>query len=164
MKLADPQEPDYVPQMSNYHLAQINIALAAAPLDSPRLADFVARLDEINLLAESSPGFVWRLISEDGDDSALRIFGNPDMLVNLSVWRDLPDLRQYVYRSAHTELLKNRDAWFTPMQTSYQALWWLPVTELPTVEDAAARLKSVQSNGPSNDAFTFAQPFAPPSE
>ena len=47
--------------MSAYELAQLNIALMKEPLESPGMADFVANLDRINALAESSPGFVWRL-------------------------------------------------------------------------------------------------------
>ena len=31
-----------------YHLAQINIARLIAPLDDPKLADFVAQLDPVN--------------------------------------------------------------------------------------------------------------------
>ena len=46
---------------SAYELAQLNIAMMKEPLDSARMADFMANLDRINALAESSPGFVWRL-------------------------------------------------------------------------------------------------------
>jgi Domain of unknown function (DUF3291) len=35
--------------MSNFELAQLNIAHLKAPIDSPILADFVANLDRINL-------------------------------------------------------------------------------------------------------------------
>jgi hypothetical protein len=35
--------------MTTYHLAQINLALMRAPLDTPVMADFVARLEEINV-------------------------------------------------------------------------------------------------------------------
>ena len=44
-----------------YHIAQVNIARMNAPLDDPIMEGFVARLDEINALADRSPGFVWRL-------------------------------------------------------------------------------------------------------
>jgi hypothetical protein len=48
----------------DFHLAQINIATLLAPLDDPRLAEFVANLDRINELAEAAPGFIWRLKGE----------------------------------------------------------------------------------------------------
>ena len=44
-----------------WHLAQVNIALMKAPLESPEMADFVAQLEPVNALADSSPGFIWRL-------------------------------------------------------------------------------------------------------
>ncbi len=44
-----------------FHLAQANIARLLAPIDDPLLAGFVARLDDINALADAAPGFVWRL-------------------------------------------------------------------------------------------------------
>ena len=50
--------------MSKFQLAQINIARLKAPLDSHELKDFVDNLDRINALAESSDGFVWRLVGD----------------------------------------------------------------------------------------------------
>lgn len=100
--------------MATYQLAQLNIALMTAPIDSPVMADFVANLDRINALAERSPGYVWRLQTDDGNATALRPFGE-EYLVNLSVWRDIESLQDYVYRSAHTEILRRRKEWFTRM-------------------------------------------------
>lgn len=87
--------------MSAYELAQLNIARMKEPLESPGMVDFVANLDRINALAESSPGFVWRLQTEEGDATALRPLGE-DTLVNVSVWRDVASLNKYIYESAHT--------------------------------------------------------------
>jgi hypothetical protein len=61
--------------MSAHELAQLNIGIIKGPMDSPVMADFAANLDRINALAERSPGFVWRLKTEEGDataDSSLR--------------------------------------------------------------------------------------------
>ena len=41
-----------------YQLAQVNIGRLLAPLDDPQIAGFVAKLVEINALADTSPGFV----------------------------------------------------------------------------------------------------------
>ena len=97
--------------MSAYELAQLNIALMKEPLESPRMADFVANLERINALAESSPGFVWRLQTDEGDATALRPLGE-DTLVNLSVWKDVASLNKYVYQSAHVEIMRRRKEWF----------------------------------------------------
>lgn len=53
--------------MKKYHLAQLNIAQAKDTLDSETMQGFVNRLDEINALADKSPGFVWRLQMSEGD-------------------------------------------------------------------------------------------------
>ena len=95
--------------MSSYELAQLNIARLAAPLDSPILADFVNSLDRVNEIAEGSPGFVWRLQTEDGDATAIRHFGD-DMLVNMSVWESKQQLYDFVYHSAHLEIMRRLGA------------------------------------------------------
>jgi Domain of unknown function (DUF3291) len=70
---------------TGWHVAQVNIALLRAPIDSPQLADFVALLEPINELADRSPGFVWRLQTEDGDATAIRAFEDDRIIVNMSV-------------------------------------------------------------------------------
>src|SRR4029077_14600510 len=83
------------------HIAQVNGARALDPLDSPALADFVAALAPVNALADAAPGFVWRLQTEDGDATAVRVDDDPRVIVNLSVWASLEALWAFVYGSAH---------------------------------------------------------------
>ncbi|WP_068826548.1 DUF3291 domain-containing protein [Pseudomonas sp. BMS12] len=147
--------------MSRYQLAQLNIATLLAPLDSPQLADFVANLERINALAEAAPGYVWRLQDEDGDATAIRPFGD-EVLVNMSVWRDVQALSDYVYKSAHTEMLKRRREWFAKVGQAHMVLWWVPAGHRPSVEEAAARLAHLHEHGPSAFAFSFRQAFAAP--
>lgn len=147
--------------MSTYQLAQLNIAGLRAPLDSPELEDFVDNLDRINALAEGSPGFVWRLVGDGNDATSLRPLGE-NVIVNLSVWRDVETLKDFVYRSAHVEILRRKREWFTRMAQAYLVLWWVPAGHRPTVEEAAARLAQLREQGPSPEAFTFAKAFAAP--
>lgn len=144
-----------------YELAQLNIAEMRTPLDSPEMADFVGNLDRINALAEQSPGFVWRLKSDEGDATAYRPLGD-SVLVNLSVWKDVPSLSQYVYRSAHVEIMRRRREWFDRMKSAYMVLWWVPAGHRPSVDEAIARLEHLRANGPTPAAFTFAQAYGPP--
>jgi len=58
--------------MTNLYVAQINIGRIKAALDDPLMAGFVARLDEINALADRIPGFVWRLQTPKGNATYLR--------------------------------------------------------------------------------------------
>jgi hypothetical protein len=147
--------------VSNYRLAQLNIARLKAPLDSPELRDFVDNLDRINALAEGSPGFVWRLVGEGNDATSLRPFGD-DVIVNMSVWQDMAALRAFVYESAHTAIMKRRREWFLRMADVYMVLWWVPAGHEPTVEEAAARLARLREHGPTAEAFTFGEPFLAP--
>ena len=73
---------------ARFQLAQINIARIRAPLTDPIMADFVANLTPINELADTSPGFVWRLQTEQGDATAVRAYEDDLIIVNLSVWED----------------------------------------------------------------------------
>ena len=147
---------------ADWHLAQVNIATLLAPIDSPRLAGFVAKLDEINALADGSPGFVWRLQTEDGDATAIRAFDDARILVNLSVWESLDALGDFVYRSRHNEVLRRRREWFERMATAMLALWWVPEGTIPAVSDAKRRLELLERLGPTPEAFTFKEPFPPP--
>ena len=147
--------------MAAYHLAQLNIAVIKAPLDSPIMAEFVANLDRINALAEATPGFVWRLKTEAGDATALRPLGD-DTIVNLSVWSDIAALQRYVYQSAHVEFMRRRRAWFERMTSAYLALWWIPAGHEPSIPEALARLDTLRRRGPTPAAFTFRQAFPAP--
>ena len=147
--------------MQSYHLAQINIANALALMDSDTMKGFVDRLEEINSLADNSPGFVWRLQTEDGDATGIQAFDDPQMLVNISVWENIESLKNFVYKSIHVELIQDRDAWFSKSAEAHQALWWIPAGHTPTVEEAKAKLEQLQSNGPGPKAFSFARNFEP---
>ena len=145
--------------MTEYHLAQLNIAKMKFAIDAPELADFVARLEDVNALADESPGFVWRLQSDEGDAIAIDHFG-PDYLVNMSVWEDVDSLHSYVYRSAHSEVMARRKLWFDRMLEAYSVLWWVPAGTVPTIAQADDRLQCLRLNGPTAEAFTFKQIFA----
>lgn len=147
--------------MSAYELAQLNVASMKYPLDSPEMADFANNLDRINALAEASPGFAWRLQTEEGDATALRPYGE-HVLVNMSVWQDVEALNQYVYRSAHVEIMRRRREWFERMNEAFMVLWWVPRGHRPTITEAVARLELLRQSGPTARAFTFHKVFPPP--
>lgn len=145
-----------------HDLAQVNIMRLRAPLDSPELAAFVAALDPVNALADQAPGFVWRLHSAEGNATELRIFGDDTLLVNMSTWRSLEALTDYVYRSAHTEIMRRRREFAIPIVEAYVALWWVPRGHAPTVAEAEERLRHLRAHGPTPVAFGVKSPFPPP--
>jgi hypothetical protein len=148
--------------VTGYHLAQINVGRFLAPVDDPRIADFVANLDRINALADGTPGFVWRLVGEG--NNATDIQPRPDdplFAINMSVWTDLDALAGFVYRTAHRDIMRRRREWFEAMET-YMALWWVPVGHVPTIDEALRRLDVLERLGPTAEAFTFRHPFPAP--
>ncbi|MGF1604788.1 MAG: DUF3291 domain-containing protein [Rhodothalassiaceae bacterium] len=141
-------------------LAQMNIGRLVAPVGDPAVADFVDNLARINALADQMPGFVWRLVDEDGADATgLRPFDDPDILVNLSVWESVTALRRFVYKSDHKDFLRRRAEWFVPMAGPALVLWWVPPGHRPTPLEGKQRLERLTVHGPGPDAFTFAKPF-----
>ncbi len=150
--------------MNNYHLAQINIAKAKADMESSIMEGFVKRLNEINILADDSKGFVWRLQTDDGDATGIRILDDPKLIVNMSVWRDIESLKNYVYKSAHVELIRDRGTWFNKMIETQIALWWIPAGDIPSVKNGEEKLNYLEDNGPTELAFTFARMFPQPSD
>ena len=148
--------------MSAYELAQLNIGVLKGPIDSPVMADFVANLDRINALAESTPGFVWRLQTEEGNATAIRPYEDEKIAVNMSVWRDVESLNKYVYSSEHVQIMRRRREWFEKMDQAFLVLWWVPRGHRPGIEEAKARLEVLRAKGPTAEAFTFRRAFPPP--
>lgn len=150
---------------AGYELAQANVAYALDAHDSPRLAEYMARLDEINQLADRSAGFVWRYLT-DSRDPAQREFEDPRVLFNMSVWVSIEALHAYTYRTAHAEVYAARQRWFTAARAVVGghalAIWWIRAGDRPTVADARQRLELIAATGPSERAFTFKHRFAPP--
>jgi hypothetical protein len=147
--------------MSAYELAQLNVAIMREPLESPGMADFVANLARINALAEDSAGFVWRLQTEDGDATAMRPMG-ADTLINISVWRDADSLNEYVYKSAHAEIMRRRKEWFERMREAHVVLWWVRRGHRPGTAEAIERLELLRAGGPTQEAFTLRRAFPAP--
>jgi hypothetical protein len=150
--------------MTEYHLAQINIARMLAPIDDPIMADFVAQLLPINALAEESPGFVWRLQSDNGDATSIKVYDDEMIIINLTVWESVEALRQFVYKSDHYGVLRERKRWFELFKGPYYVLWWVPAGHLPDPQEGKKRLEHLREHGDSAFAFSFKNVFAVPVE
>ena len=143
-----------------HHLAQLNIGRMLAAIDDPIMAEFVANLDRINALADGASGFVWRLQSDSGNATEFRPFADEMLIVNMSVWESLETLKDYVYKSAHAEIMRNRRQWFEKMDEVFTGRWGIPAGTIPTVEEATARLESLRQHGETPYAFSFRRSFA----
>ncbi len=149
---------------AKWHIAQLNLARAVAPLASPALAEFVAALNGINALGEASPGFVWRLQGDVGNATDVKVSDDPQVIVNMTVWETVEALFQFVYRSSHIKVMTRRREWFDKPVEAYQVLWWIPAGTMPTVEEGMARLEHLRKRGPTPHAFTFKERYPAPGE
>jgi Domain of unknown function (DUF3291) len=147
-----------------YHLAQINIARLRFPLDDPRMTEFNAVLEPINEIAERTPGFVWRLKSDDGRSATYAAHAfSPDILVNFTVWETLEALKHFTYQSGHGAYFRRRLEWFEPLGKPPLAMWWIPAGETPTLEEAKSRYDHLVQHGSSEYAFGFKDEIPAPS-
>ncbi len=146
-----------------WHLAELNVARLRRPLEHPDTAEFVAALDGINALAESSPGFVWRLTDDSGQSSSyVRADDDPLVIINLSVWESPDHLHDFVFHTAHTPFLRRRREWFERMTEPFLVCWWVPAGEVPSVEESLERLGRLRRHGVSDEAFTLRDRRPPP--
>jgi hypothetical protein len=133
-----------------------------APKGDPRVSAFFDALDRVNVLADCSDGFIWRLQSEGGDATDIHPTSDPLLIVNMSLWANAEALFNFVYRSAHTPVMAARRDYFKRFAGAYQALWWVPAGHIPTVDEGLSRLWRLDRYGPTRDAFTFKARFPAP--
>jgi Domain of unknown function (DUF3291) len=142
------------------HLAQLNISrMLSDTIDDPIMADFVAQLNTINTLGESSKGFVWRLKDEGGNATHINPFEDERIIVNLTVWESIEDLMDFAFKTAHALVMKDRNKWFEKFGKPSTVLWYIDEGHIPTPQEARERLEYLQANGASEFAFDFKNRF-----
>jgi len=146
--------------MTTYHIAQFNIAKSLAPLDDPKMADFVSELDRVNKLADKTSGFVWRLQGANGEAAtSINPYDDNSILINYSVWEDIQSLHEYTYSGEHMEIFKQRKKWFGKLEGFKLVMWWIPAGTIPTIEEGQAKLAYLNEHGVTPQAFTFSKQF-----
>ena len=141
-----------------FELVHVNIGRMAAPADDPKTMEFIDSLGPVFALSEAAPGFVWRQTEDDPGfewdkgDSAF-------VLVNISVWASLEELKDFTYSSEHLGFLRRRREWFQHMDEAAYALWWVPAGHQPSTAEAEDRIRHLREHGSTAYAFTFNKPF-----
>jgi hypothetical protein len=139
------------------NVAQLNVGRLLAPADSPVVREFMEALDPINAIADADPGFVWRLQADDGNATSIKLTDDELFIINMSVWRSIEALADFVYRSAHTPYLRRRREWFEKPVEAIHCLWWVEEGHIPTPTEAMERLEHLRAHGSTEHAFTFRQ-------
>jgi len=138
------------------HLAQFNIARIRYPLNDPRMREFVENVERVNGLADKIEGFVWRLKDESGHAMNMRVYDDPTILPNLTVWENVEALERFVWQTLHRQFFSRREEWFAPVETTL-VLWRIPAGHRPDMAEGVARLHHLIAHGPSDHAFGWQQ-------
>ena len=153
----------------SFHLAQVNIARMRNSIDHASMVGLASHIEEMNQLAERSQGFIWRLLGSEATPDALHAFEEyfvpfepARLFYNLSVWNSVEDLKRFVYRTRHSEMLRGKDEWMASFERPSLAMWWVPIGHHPTIAESAGRLRGLHDRGPTEHAFTFARCFPKP--
>lgn len=140
---------------NTYHLVHANLALARAPLDDPLMAGFTDYMDEIDALAQSSPGFV---AQPELPDEGQVYSGN--QLLNVSIWETVEDLEAFTYDSRHKSFLDQREKWFHRRDYPAFVLFWAPTAETVTEHEIHRRFQRLNEEGATPLGFTFEKRFS----
>jgi Domain of unknown function (DUF3291) len=145
-----------------YNLAQINISKSKGLPDSPVMAAFMEKIDDVNAIAEGSTGFIWRLKSDDGNATSIQIFEDELIIVNMSVWESFEAFKGFVFNGLHAAMMRSRNEWFEKSDFSNLALWWIPEGHIPNTDEAKSKLEKIAAEGDTQEAFRFKNIFKAP--
>jgi hypothetical protein len=134
------------------HLAQFNIARIRYPLDDSRMKEFVDNVARVNGLAETIEGFVWRLQDASGHAMNMRVYEDPRILPNLTLWENVEALERFVWQTLHRRFYGRREEWFERIETPL-VLWFVPAGHRPDMAEGVERLEHLKAHGPSDHAF-----------
>ncbi len=142
-------------------LAQMNYARLLYPMDDPKMKEFQLALEPINIIAKSTPGFVW---SYDNDDEAEHksvelLNEDPLLMPQLSLWEDMDSLRHFVFKSGHAMYFKRKKEWFTAPPSRHSVCWWHDLSNNnyapPSLKESFDRCDYLNEHGPTEYAFDF---------
>lgn len=140
--------------MKGHHLAELNIGRLLAPVEDPRVAEFIDNIDRINGLGQRMPGFVWMLQGSGGPGATDHAIEGDALLVpNLTVWEDAASLETFVWGTVHKQFYEKRADWFEVLGKMHFVMWWVPIGHQPTLKEALDRLEMLNRLGDSPDAF-----------
>ena len=145
---------------TTYHVGHLNVALLRADWDSPVVSGFVDALDQVNAIAERSPGFVTN-VGGDALDAQIAeydhpLIQNPRFAATLSVWESADALDHFVHKTLHGAFLRRRGEWFEDIAKPSYVVWPIVAGHVPDLPEAMERLEYLASHGPTDRAFDLA--------
>ena len=136
-------------------LAQFNIATIKYPLDDPRMKEFVDNIDLVHRIAERIGGLVKRLSDDSGTALNMRVYNDPRIVPNLTIWKDVASLETFVWKTLHKKFFDKREQWFDVSAKPKNVMWFCQPDYNPQMSDGVERLDYMIANGPSDYAFDW---------
>lgn len=142
---------------SGMAIAHFNVARLLYPPGDPRVAEFTTNTQRVNLVAERSPGFIWRWKDEastvEGSGGYQAVEADPNLAISLSVWDSVAAFRFFVQQTVHGAFLRRREEWFAPWGGPNYVIWPWMGDGAPTVAEGWDRLERLTREGPSSEAY-----------
>ena len=134
-------------------IAQMNWGKLRFSLEDIRMSEFANALSKVYSLAESHPGFIWR-IPDNHSELQLADLGFDKLLsATISVWTDINSLKDYTYNSMHGSYLKRSSEWFQAIDGPQLVIWDVKNNNQPTFRESFERLDYLKNNGTSSFAY-----------
>lgn len=138
------------------HLAELNISTWKIDPLSPEASGFTDNVDRINVLAERSDGFVWRLLDEERDEFGRNaVCDGASTVMTLSTWQGPGHLEQFVWNTVHKKIYSQKASWFRHMESHHFVMWWVVAGHHPTLREAKERLDHLDGHGNTDFAFNW---------
>jgi len=102
------------------------------------------------------------LKDENDDATSFKPYNDEQVIINISVWDSIESLKDFVFKTFHSDFLKRRKEWFKSYGKIQVAMWWIQEGEIPTIEEAVDKLEYLQKNVPSEMVFDFKNIFPKP--
>ena len=141
------------------HLAQLNVGRLVVPTGDPRVAEFMAALDRVDGLGRRMPGFVWMMEGSGAPgtgNTEAKVGGDPQAIVNLTVWEGAAELERFVWDTVHARLSERRHEWFEVMGAMHLVTWWVPAGHRRSPDEVLDRLDHLRAHGDGDRAFGWA--------
>ena len=119
------------------------------------MREFVENVDRVNGLADKIEGFVWRLKDESGHAMNMRVYDDPTILPNLTVWENVEALERFVWQTLHRRFFPARR--MVRAGRDHAGLVADSAGHRPDMAEGVARLDHLIAHGPSDHAFGWQQ-------
>jgi hypothetical protein len=134
-------------------IAQMNWGRLQFPLTDSRMAEFDASLEDLYLLAEAHPGFIWRIPDGIAADQLQVLNFDERISATVSVWDTVEALKDYTFESLHGDYLKRAGEWFEAVDGPQLVIWNVDQTNRPSFREAFNRLEILKRDGPTDDIY-----------